>query len=369
MALILIATLLILGIAFYQVVQGVFSALIMTILSILSAAIAFGFYEPLAQLLYDKQPAVANGAALAALFVVSLLVLRLVFDRLIGGNVVLGVWADRIGGGVLGLISGMICVGVLATAVQMFPFGATVLTYRPFDSTLRRDQGLAPFYPDEFAIGLSDMLSGGSLAGKRTLSSVHPDLLLEAFAARNTAELYGRLDATPKDLLAAEAFAPSRNVTPWSADVPDNPLLDPTTMTTDLVVRCKVAAEVADEADKDAGFEARWALPATHFRLTCASGRSYYPVAYLTYSGGWEAQTPTTDEGVPERAKLAVGGPMSRGNKSLTVDWVYRIPQDDPPQYLTFRQTARAALKAEPPERMPPPTGALDKAPESRRRR
>ena len=65
MLLIVVVAALVLGIAFYQVVRGLFSALIMAILSLLCAMLAFNFYEPFAQsLLYSRQPTTADAISL-----------------------------------------------------------------------------------------------------------------------------------------------------------------------------------------------------------------------------------------------------------------------------------------------------------------
>ena len=204
MVLIVVALLLILGIAFFQVIQGLFSSLIMAILTILCAAAAFTYYEPLAQLLYTRQPAHADAVSLIALLVIPLLVLRFVFDRFLGGNVVFGMWTNRIGGGLLGLLTGMVLVGVLAVAVQLLPFGASVMTYKPFDGSLHRQSRLYPFCPDEFTLGLMKRLSAGSLKSRRQLGKTHDNLLLDAFAVRNTAGKFGRADATPDELKSVD---------------------------------------------------------------------------------------------------------------------------------------------------------------------
>ena len=105
MFLALLAFVLIAGIAFYQTAQGLFSALMMTILAIVSAAVAFNYYELLAQsVFYNRFSAYADATCLMALFVVTLIVLRIVFDLVVRGNVVFNPWVNRIGGGVLGLI-------------------------------------------------------------------------------------------------------------------------------------------------------------------------------------------------------------------------------------------------------------------------
>ena len=97
----LVATVMVLGIATYQVVHGLYSALINVVLTILSALTALALYEPFCQaFLYDKQFPYAEGVALISLFLLVLLGTRELADRFLRGNVVLGVWPDRIGGGV-----------------------------------------------------------------------------------------------------------------------------------------------------------------------------------------------------------------------------------------------------------------------------
>jgi len=374
MALIIIALLLILGIAFFQVIQGVFSALIMTILTILCAAAAFTYYEPLAELLYKNQPAHADAASLVAIFVIPLLVLRILFDRFIRGNVVLGMWVDRIGGGVLGLITGMIMVGVLAIAVQMLPFDASVLTFKPFDDSLHRRSNLAPFYPDRFTLGLVETLSNGSLRGARRFDRAHDDLLLDAFCVRNTAGCYGRADATPDSLLDIEVFeAPDTARVPWRQDVPDNPLLESLVPTKDVIVRFKLDKSVRDEAPEDPEKDEEpweyYRLPATQFRMVAWSGKSYYPVAYLTWKGDepsgrrWEAHKAEERKDRTQVARLIVIRPFvdDKLTGTLSVDWVYRIPTAEKPRYVAFRRTAKMPVEHPIVVRMPPADQALDR--------
>lgn len=368
MVLILLATVLILAIAFFQVIQGLFSALIMTVLTILCAAVAFTFYEPLAELLYTRQAAYADAGALIALLVIPLLVLRIVFDKLVGANVVIGVWADRVGGGMLGLITGMILVGTLTIALQMLPFGESVLTFEPFDGALQRKQSLAPFYPDRFTVGFMNVLSGGSLSGSRDLTKTHEDLLLEAHCARNTAGMSGRVDALPDAMKGVRVFQPAQRL---GEEIPDNPLLPSSVRTRDVIVRVEIDKSARDEADGNDSTP-QWRLPATHFRMVSVSGRNYYPVGYLTYSddGGWKAH------GAPEKNGKALVGELILARPAegdtLTVDWVYRIPKEDAedPYYIVFRRVSKSNLitKIED-NRMPPEKNALDRKGWGRRRR
>jgi len=370
MIVIVLATLLVLGIAFNQVVQGLFSSLIMTILTVLCAAVAFGYYEVAAAAwLYPRQPTTADAVCLVALFVLPLLGLRLLLDKLISGNVVMSTWIDRIVGGVLGLVTGITAVGVLLVAMQMLPFGPAVLGYRPFDTAMERDQRVWPFYPDEFVVGLAKTLSTGGLSGQRPFGHVHDDLLLEAFCARNDAGKNGRTDAEDGDLKVLDAYEPDDpDKLKWMYDVPANPRLGESDPGKIVVVRVSVSRNAREGAA--AGKAARWwVLPATQFRLACSRGpetHNYYPVACLTYvetplpkepeDMHWKCAVPGKKDGKPQFATFTVERPPEgrktkkgekrKDAKGLIVDWVYRIAESDTPEYVAFRRVAVAPIEA-----------------------
>jgi len=359
MIVIVLATVLILAIAFYQVLQGLFSALIMTVLTVLCAAIAIGYYENFAQLLYTTQPAYADAGAMMALLVLPLLALRIVFDKFLPRNVVMGPWSNRIGGGILGLITGTVLVGTLLLIAQMLPMGTSVLGYRPYDATLRRDQHVPPFYPDEFVVRLGRMLSAGSLSGEQRLSDSHDDLLLEAFCARNTAGKNGRVDAMPDSLGAATFREVQAAQAPWVKDLPLSPLID-----NEMSLKQKyliVEVRIAQSACEAEGSAARgwWFLPATHFRLTTQKNLSHYPVAYLTDANGHYAPNKAAvRDGRTEIANLIVQVKPAQGVTEADVLWVYRLPSDEDPVYMIFRRVSRKVLERN--DRLPlvPPSAA-----------
>ncbi len=367
MILILLATILILAIAFYQVVQGLFSAMITAILTVLSAALAFTYYEPLAEAyLYTRQPAYAEAVSLVGLFVVPLIAVRVVLDRLFHGNVVMGTWADRIAGGAVGLFTGMVQVGVLLIALQMLPIGGWFMYYKPFTDSLQRDQRVWPFCPDEFTLGLIDTLSSGGLGlgdgENRTFGSAHDDLLRDLFCARNTAGKLGQVDALPDTVKLVEWRELATYDESLADAVPDNPLL-PKSASTKLYV-LRVALDGTASNDKDKWYR----LPATHFRLVTtpesapgkkSSGKpveNHYPVAYLTFGAKkrWQANSPTDnrgellkdDDGRPLIGQLIVERPLdkqkniNKKDKALVVDWVYRLPLGRQPRCLVFRRIA-----------------------------
>ena len=354
MVLILLATVLIAVIAFFQVTQGFYSAMIMAVVSVLSAAVAMAFYEPLAALLRPHQPDAADAIALLGIFIVLVVGLRLACDIFLKRNVVLGVWTNRLGGGVLGLVAGTTLVGVLAVAMQMLPWGPSVLGYRPFDDSLRRSGRLYLFAPDDFVVGtikaVSPSLTGAS---SRRFAAVHDDLLLELFCARNTAGKNGRTDAKANALSVENFYLPEQ--ASWAENVPLDPRLGDQ-VTKLLVVHATVNRSAADT-------DGWWRLPATHFRLVGESGRSYYPLGYVGRSaaGAIEPVLAPSEEGALQITQLIVEQQTGK-EKNLSVDWVYRVllrddaDGYDTPDTLIFRRASQASVP-KPAARMFEPTG------------
>jgi len=390
MVLIILATLAVLGIALFASTQGLFSSIIMAILSVLAAAFALNFYEPAGRLLYDGHAYYADAVMLVLLFSLPLVAARFALDKIVPSNVVLNRWADRGAGGVVGLVTGTVLVGIWALALQLLPFGPSVLTYRPFDAQLQRHHRLGPFRPDDFVVSLGQTFSQGSLKGQRDFAFLHDNLLRKLFCDRNRAGLKGRY-TTRDDALAIEAIyqAPTKGVHAtfgeWlRKEAPPNPLLDDEANDDSRVVvfRVRVNRSAADEDDW-------WRLPATQFRLAWPDGRDFYPVAYLTSPWGRDTRymsregltdqwrmwvPPTDDDGVRQYPDLAVVRSLMQDRESrkvLYVDWVFRLPAppttqpdkpaaptrrteapDEPakpeqatrPMYLAFRRLARVPV-------------------------
>ncbi|RPI63523.1 MAG: CvpA family protein [Planctomycetaceae bacterium] len=386
MILIFVVALLVIGIAFYQAVQGLFSALVMCILSITCAMLAFSFYEPLGSMLYNSQPAYADGAALVALFFIPLLGLRIVADRFIPGNSLVGLWPDRIGGGLLGLITAEVCVGVLMVAVQMLPWGQTMLGYTAFSEDLtERKQRLAPFYPDEFTVGLVEYLSAKSFKAdpERPYATAHDNLLRELFCARNTGTnsngvaLGGSTAVMPGTLKIGGAFVkPKDGELSLPAAPPKYPLGKDSDDT--IIVRVIIDEKASARDEEDNVLR----LAGTQFRLVTASGKSYYPVAYLTdgkttkadasgkssTEAGWYLWSAVKDNKT-QVANLALSRVQQKDQKSVTVDWVYRLPLGEIEEmkkksaYVAFRRNAVAEISPKQiKEGMPPTAGALEPA-------
>ncbi len=209
----IVILILVLGVAFFHYIQGFFSATVSAMLTVIAAVLAVSYHEPLAEkLLLNHFPNQAHALALLALFALIYLLLRVLFDNVVQGNLRLPVTADKIGAGAMGLVAGMFALGVFAIAGQELPFATGMFGYtrykvkedQPFGTPARGrfkdlviyEQLSAPTYEDanrsglllpadDLVVGTVRRLSdGGSLAGAQSLSAVHPDWLQELFGQR-----------------------------------------------------------------------------------------------------------------------------------------------------------------------------------------
>lgn len=101
-------------IAYWWANQGVFSALLHLLCVIVAGTIAFAFWEPFTTsvLLKGKFQPYAWGVGLVLLFGVSMVVLRVILDRLAPANVRTPQWANLTFGGLAGLASGVLTIGI-----------------------------------------------------------------------------------------------------------------------------------------------------------------------------------------------------------------------------------------------------------------
>lgn len=184
MAFVIATFVLVAGITFFLAIHGTFSALIMSILTVLSAAIAVNYYGPLSEaLLFETMPDYADPCCLGGLFLITLTLLRILADRLIRGNITFYPWADRIMSGCLSLPTALLLVGLSSITFQMLPFTEDLLLFNRFDKKTGERESIFP-YADDFAAGFVGFLSKGSLAGKEEFGLLHPDWPGEVSAQR-----------------------------------------------------------------------------------------------------------------------------------------------------------------------------------------
>lgn len=204
--------LLVLLIGYYWLSKGAFSALLHLACVVAAGAIAFALWEPLSMMLVRADgPAFLEGiawtAGLLVPFTLAIVVLRLVTDKLIPGNVHQTGLVDLIGGAVFGLASGVIVTGMIVIAMGYARLPANFGGYRPVFHTesqasgggsLVRRESLSPPV-DRIVAGVYGLVSRGTLATSNPLGRWRPDVDLAGPAARITPEGKGRTAIAPED--------------------------------------------------------------------------------------------------------------------------------------------------------------------------
>lgn len=222
----IILILFVLVVAFFHYLQGFLSATISCILCVVSVLLAFSYYEPAVKAMSPGKFAdTAHAMMLVVLFAVIYLVLRILFDKLIPGNVRVPAIVDKLGGGIMGLITGCLAVGLIAVAAQAMPFGPSIGGYaryrvkeeskllvpldggtrdrviydefaeRTFDHSTEHQNLIVPI--DDIVVGLVGHVSNGSAAGGQPFKKIHPDYLQELFGQRVGMEQGAKRSAQP----------------------------------------------------------------------------------------------------------------------------------------------------------------------------
>ncbi len=206
----------ILAITLFQAMQGLFSALIMVVLTLCCAALAVGTHEYVAIHYLSKwKPDYAYALSIALTFGLPLLILRVVFDQTFRRSPLLPSIVDRIGGGLCGLLTALIMGGMTALALQLLPMDYTILTFsrikvvnqrRPdannvLPEPLEHDRPEQELWltPDRFALAAGTALGNGLFSTERSISPGNPDML----------QAIGRVNSTSSEV---SRYAPPGSV-------------------------------------------------------------------------------------------------------------------------------------------------------------
>src|SRR3954471_9284509 len=99
----IILIVLILAVAFIHYVQGMFSAILSAILAVIAAVVAVSYHENVVMLMKPGKLAYSGTAViLCCLFAITYVVLRLIFDRAVPGNVRINSTIDKVGAAIFG---------------------------------------------------------------------------------------------------------------------------------------------------------------------------------------------------------------------------------------------------------------------------
>ena len=115
----LIIIVLVAFIAYMWSQEGLFSSIIHLVCTVIAGAVAFAVWEPLAYIMLGVREDIAWSVSLAIPFLVTLGLLRVAMDKAIPHNIKFNNVTNLVGGGVFGVGSGIISVGILVISGRM----------------------------------------------------------------------------------------------------------------------------------------------------------------------------------------------------------------------------------------------------------
>ena len=336
---------LILAVAVFWSTQGLFSAFLHLVTTVVAGAVAFALWEPLTQgLLLDAVPSWAWTAGLLLPFGLTLIVLRLVSNKVVGGNLKLPGLADQALGGVVGAVSGVITVGVCLIGFGFLPLGAGLLGYQPLE--VKADGTLGTPVNDEVTTALwvpADAAAAGlySLASTRGFASSRPLALLRPGLAEAPARFrLGRLFDENASLVANPSTVRVEAVRVFDDALP--PEVPPAieafvteragTRAGDRLVLVTTAWEaVKDTATYDGGV-LRLPPPQTLLLATPDAGGPAEPHLPV----GW-SKTPVTSSTAQFYGVVNNRSYASSELPNERITFVYAIPADQTPRFFQTR--------------------------------
>jgi hypothetical protein len=326
---------------FYQIFkQGLFSALIMAVLSIASAFAAINYYESLARVLNDA--GLSNfgmeAVCLLLLFSACLLFLRLLSDRLIRGNMNFPLLIDRVGAGFFGLIGSLVIAGMVAWGFQLLPLDAKIMGFNrhPKLPQMEKESNLFP-NADGFVVGLVRRASNYGFAGGNPFNRTHPDFLSELYMNRLALDPASRREAADGSVQIDQAWILKEGV----SDCRSNEKLTAPRGEIYIVVRVQIKAGTGDEerGSRDVDNNIRLVMGGVRlvgYELEDQRGDGYarYPMGIL--KPGWR---------LVDRVGLDQGRMFTTTTGVL--DLLFEWPSDIktiPPDYIEFKRSARADM-------------------------
>ncbi|MBL4590729.1 MAG: CvpA family protein [Phycisphaerales bacterium] len=200
----LIVVALVLSITAAWIFRGAFNSLIHLLCVLTAGAVAFGLWEPLSMMIVGFSPergffsfieGLAWGVGLILPFVVTLIVLRVITDKVVKGNIKNWGMVDVIFGFLFGFQTAMITAGIFVIALGAMRLPSNFLGYQPLWYSEDRAAGQGAlvrtdtlWIPVDRLVSMSyGGLSQGTLSTSQPLAKWYPDLDIARFGNRISA--------------------------------------------------------------------------------------------------------------------------------------------------------------------------------------
>ncbi|MBI1372916.1 MAG: hypothetical protein GC159_09165 [Phycisphaera sp.] len=320
--------------------QGLFSAFMHLICTILAGILAFAFWEPLTLgMLINKMPEYAWGVGLLVPFGGWLLALRLISDKLIGGNLNFHNVPDQAVGAAFGGLAGVLTTGMLLIGLQMtampgiFGFkGGWELTE---DGTAQKSKGVF-LGVDRVTADFFTTLSRFSFAPSFSdvnLNNTHPDLSAEAGLFHRGASEFSRRVIRPGNASIVKAPDPNgEEITHQFKPSPVPKWLENITSTVPgknvpIIIGTSVKVQ-GEAADQDGTFR----ISRGQISLAYSDNAPGFPVTHVAYPIGYlqngeYGKLSGTDDYAYSLPAMA----------DVVHHWLFLVPEGSTPEYLRVK--------------------------------
>ncbi len=327
--------------------EGLFSALIHFLCTLIAGAVALAVWEPLAYVMLGVRDDIAWSISLALPFLITLVLLRVIMDKAIPTNIKFSPVTNLVGGGVFGVGSGVLAIGFLVISMGFLRLPSDFLGYKPItydgNGNLTRSGGL--WLPaDKLTVSLYERLSMSGFATSTPLAVMSPGIHEQAALMRITFDDRGRTTMTPEDFQTigrytveaptpAELFQDSQSDRPQSALNLDGDPYTPGTRLEGFVMQFQPGA-------KESGGQVVFGVGQVVLLYTDADGnpKRSLPVAMVTQSRDGQSngrfrfdaeEVFLASVGAASKATMAFEFPLPAGS---TADYVVvkniRVPVD-----------------------------------------
>lgn len=211
----IVIVLFLLGMAAIWSTYGLFSALLNFVAVVAAGVIALALWEPMSYWLLGRMPAYAHGVGLLAPFIIALLLLRGLIDRLCRNNVHVPRLADQIGGGAVGLATGVLAMGLFLIGANYLPLARDAFGWEPYNiqnnKLVEGDEGNLWLGVHEWSGSFFSAISGGSMRpiSGPPLAEARPDLAKRAIAYRLPEDTNQSRSAHPDNIEVTGLYAVS----------------------------------------------------------------------------------------------------------------------------------------------------------------
>ena len=330
------------AVAYYQAIQGLTSASITCVVSILCMALAFTSFEYVADtMLMGIIPDFAYPVALFATFVVPFGILRLILDKVVPRSNLFPQIVDWIGGGAMGALAAVVITGILTLSIELVPWGSEgFIGYTRFDPEHPDQPRELWLKPDRATVWMAAALSDGAFSSRRSFFEDHPDWVSEIGWVQSQPRGIKRVVPADSVQLVAAGRIPevyNRTIVTGRAAIPTYDPVQPRPGNVFTRVTLQLSTEAAD-ADKK-------------HRYTPASVRlvgtlDNKPVVYHAMAAG-DRETPHRQVAgiIKGRGEpVPVAGTLMGAPPNGQIDVVFEHPERLVPQFVEYKIGGRVPL-------------------------